>query len=192
MEKRFGPIAFDLAAHSGNKKHERYFAPAEFVEVVEERPVFPPGDPRTVREVKRSSGRKAKVVWELHTPNVDPEAVALDALSQPWGMRGLLWLNPEFGEIAPWAAKCETEAATRHAEITMLVPAAVGSNWYRDHVAPHSDAYLLNGRICFDGKNLFPKDCALIHYNPRNREGTVSIWEWRKDIVRARFRRDVG
>lgn len=29
VERKFGPIQFDLAAHAGNAKHARYFAPTE-------------------------------------------------------------------------------------------------------------------------------------------------------------------
>jgi len=160
VEQRFGPIGFDLAAHAGNKKHPRYFAPREFVVT--------------------TGSKKTGDLVVTRTPNVDPEAVALDALTQPWrDLRadGLLWLNPEFSDITPWAQKCAAEQSN----ITMLVPAAVGSNWYRDHVAPFADVYLLNGRLCFDGANLFPKDCLLAHYH--GGPPSLRIWEWRKNRI---------
>lgn len=135
VERRFGSITFDLAAHSENTKAANWYGPG---------------------------------------------GEQLDSFAADWQLPGLLWLNPPFSGIAPWAAKCAREAAVV-ATIAMLVPASVGSNWFRDHVAPHADVYLLNGRISFDGKNLFPKDCLLAHYH--GARPTMRIWSWRADEV---------
>lgn len=135
VEARFGPIAFDLAAHADNAKARRWFGPG--------------GD-------------------------------AEDALAEPWHDLitfgdGLLWLNPPFADIAPWAAKCAREA-NAGANILLLVPAAVGSNWFRDHVFNRAAVYLLNGRLSFDGKAPYPKDCLLAHYGETPH---VCVWDWR-------------
>jgi len=140
VERRFGPIVFDLAAHAGNRKSPYYYA-----------------------------------------PEPDPAAVAVDALAQQWHNAvpcgTLAWLNPPFSDIAPWARKCAVESSLG-ARIALLVPAAVGANWFRDHVAAHAAIYLLNGRLSFDGKNVYPKDCLLAVYGETP---GACIWDWRHD-----------
>lgn len=129
VERRFGPISFDLAAEAHNAKAPQYFC---------------------LRD---------------------------NALVQPWHpIGGLLWLNPPFKDITPWAAKCREEAA-QGARIAFLVPAAVGSNWFRDYVHERARVYFLNGRISFDGKNGYPKDCLLALFSERP---GFEIWSWRK------------
>ena len=198
---RFGPISFDLAAHAGNKKHERYFAPPEFHFVL-------PADDLTwdhvvmdaarmmagynnIDEVNagifeaEEKGDKVHVTVE----NGDPNAVALDSLKQDWHkLEGLLWLNCEFKDISPWAEKCGEEAA-QGAHVLLLTPAQVGANWYRDHIAGLADVFFLNGRLSFDGKNPFPKDCMLSYYYPEA-SGTQYVWDWKSNKVLHRWKYD--
>ena len=95
---------------------------------------------------------------------------------QPWhAIGGLLWLNPPFGKITPWAAKCHAEAA-KGARIALLVPASIGSNWYRDNIHDRHRVLFLNGRIVFDGKNGFPKDCMLVIFGD---EPGFDVWTWK-------------
>lgn len=96
-----------------------------------------------------------------------------DALAQDWDALARsfyacttdhlhLFLNPPFGNIAPWARKC---AESRNARpLSFLIPAAVGSNWYREFVHERAKVYILNGRLSFDGKSPYPKDCLLARY----------------------------
>lgn len=100
-----------------------------------------------------------------------------DSLSVAWHLlsKDLLWLNPPFGNIAPWARKCAIQA-NYGARIAFLVPASVGANWYRDHVHGKARVYFLNGRICFDGKNGFPKDCLLALYGE---PAGYEVWTWK-------------
>lgn len=128
VERRFGPIDFDLAASAENAKAARYFTEEQ------------------------------------------------DALVQSWGGLGThMWLNPPFAGIAPWAEKC-AGTILWGAHLSFLVPAAVGSNWFRDFVDGRARVYFLNGRLCFDGKSPYPKDCILVRYNdPPGYE----VWTWR-------------
>lgn len=72
------------------------------------------------------------------------------------------WLNPPYKKIRPWVKK----AVESDARILVLVPASVGSNWWRDHVHDQCLVHFLNGRITFVGhKAPFPKDLALLEYN---------------------------
>ena len=119
--------------------------------------------------------------------------VATDALSVPrwelslrqnacpvtriaWG-----WLNPPFRRIAPWAMRC---AQTREAggRIALLVPAAVGSNWFKNYVHGHALVLALNGRIHFDPERPtwgFPKDCILALYSPELLP-RFEVWSWKR------------
>lgn len=97
-----------------------------------------------------------------------------------WG-----WLNPEFEKIAPWAARC---AAVRELgrNIAFLVPASVGANWFRDHVAGHAHVKFLNGRLAFipnKPEALYPKDCILALFSPRWQAAYV-VWEWRTEVAK--------
>jgi phage N-6-adenine-methyltransferase len=132
VEKRFGPILFDLAASASNC-------------------VFP--------------------------DFYDEKA---DALRQPWHSRphtgGWLWLNPPFGDIPRFAAKCVDEMKLG-ARILMLTPASVGSNWMHDIVAPHAHIIELGSRMKFVGAaDGYPKDLALsvFHCGLTGR----SWWKW--------------
>lgn len=93
---------------------------------------------------------------------------------------GLLWLNPPYGNITPWAAKCaETAADPRFLwrTLLLLVPASVDSNWYIEHV--HSRAYVmpLSPRIKFVGHpQPYPRPLMLCTFG-----GFVGFapWRWR-------------
>ncbi len=102
-----------------------------------------------------------------------------DSLVQQWHkIPGLLWLNPEFDDIAPWARKCHFEAS-RGARILFLTPASVGSNWFAEHVFKKSLVLALNGRIKFEGmKDPYPKDLILSCYGFTP---DFNIWRWNPD-----------
>jgi hypothetical protein len=106
------------------------------------------------------------------------------------------WLNPPYDDIAPWAEKCVEESLCG-AHIAFLVPASVGSNWWRDFVHDKADVRFLNGRIQFldkFGKPIgtidkktkkfkatpYPKDLALILYG---NEPGYEPWTWRELIT---------
>ena len=67
------------------------------------------------------------------------------------------------------------------------MPAAVGSNWYLEHVFRHSTTYLLNGRISFDGVAGFPKDLLLAHFTGLAPE-PPRVWNWRIDATYSPWR----
>jgi DNA (cytosine-5)-methyltransferase 1 len=90
---------------------------------------------------------------------------------------GILWLNPPFSNIAPWAKKCANESA-QGAKIIMLAPASVGANWFVEHVHQKAMVLALQGRITFEGAtDPYPKDCILSCYG----FGVVGfdVWKWR-------------
>lgn len=143
VERRFGPLAFDLAASAENKKAPQFFD------------------------------------------------AAADALAQDWSPAALnvadwtrrwCWLNPPFANIEPWARKC-AEAKDEGQHILFLVPAAVGSNWWARWVNGEAAVLFLNGRLSFDGKNPYPKDCALCVYSQQSVPG-YSVWDWRSELMR--------
>jgi phage N-6-adenine-methyltransferase len=108
-----------------------------------------------------------------------------DSLSQPrwdgmlsygdWG-----WLNPPFTRIGPWAQKC-VETKRRGGQMAFLVPAAVGSNWFRDYVDGHARVLFLNGRLTFAGETTcYPKDCILALYS-HAMQPDYEVWKWRSE-----------
>lgn len=102
-----------------------------------------------------------------------------NALSQDWDkFRGNLWLNPPFYNITPWAKKCSEYQGD--GQILFLVPASVGSNWFRDFVFQKSKIYFLNDRLKFKGcKDSYPKDCLLAVFGSLERQ--IEIWKWKKN-----------
>ncbi len=102
-----------------------------------------------------------------------------DSLLQPWHLLdGLLFLNPEFGNITPWVKKC-WEESNLGAKILFLTPASIGSNWFRDYVNGSAQVLALNGRITFEGaSDPYPKDCILSCFGfPVG----FDVWTWTND-----------
>lgn len=84
----------------------------------------------------------------------DPEAIALDGLSQPWGRDEVIWCNPPFSDIEPWVAKAHSCEAT----VVMLLPAnRMEQPWWQKYIEPFRDGRALSlpetrflpGRRCF-------------------------------------------
>ena len=106
-----------------------------------------------------------------------------DSLVQNWNQwrsirGGWAWLNPPFGDIEPWVAKAANEAENG-AQIVMLVPASVGSNWWSAYVEHYSYQIFLNPRLTFVGETTpYPKDCALLIYTPLALTGN-ECWRWK-------------
>lgn len=100
-----------------------------------------------------------------------------NSLVQDWHKTpGNLWLNPPFGSITPWAEKCWLESQ-KGAKILLLVPASIGTNWFRDFVYGKSEVLALNGRVKFLGPDMpaFPKELILCRYG----FGTgFDVWTW--------------
>lgn len=132
----------------GGSKQD-YSTPADFITAVSHRFGCPAFDLAASVDNKKAPG------WFSKQDN---------SLIQEWHkIGGLLWLNPPFNNISPWAKKCDDESRLG-ARILLLTPASVGSNWFCNHVHRKALVLGLNGRICFDGKNGFPKDCILSCY----------------------------
>jgi len=102
---------------------------------------------------------------------------------------GWNWLNMPFRKIEPWVEKAhQTESVGNHA---VLVPASVGSAWWRKWVHRKATVLFLEGRLTFVGEiDPYPKDCALLLYpfgKGLTRFGSTvhhyNVWDWRKKEV---------
>ncbi len=94
---------------------------------------------------------------------------------------GILWLNPPFDNIAPWAKKC-AEESRKGAKILFLTPASVGANWFSSHVHRLSFVLGLNGRLAFDPANPtwgYPKDCILSCFGLAGGVTGFDTWAWK-------------
>jgi hypothetical protein len=109
-------------------------------------------------------------------------SLALDSLTADWHFNEWCWLNPPFSNIAPWARKCSEYATSTY--IAFLVPASVGSNWYRDYVEPFAAVRALTGRPSFDGVGPYPKDLILALYGPGFLP-SFKTWNWKGEIRHA-------
>lgn len=86
-----------------------------------------------------------------------------NSLAQDWNnLSGDLWLNPPFANIKDWCAKCSTYV---NGTICLLVPASLGSKWFRDYCMGRP-VYILDSRITFDGHtDPYPKDLMVVMFN---------------------------
>lgn len=133
VEKRFGPLAWDLAATADNAVAPNYITPEE------------------------------------------------DSLSKNWGqLVGTLWCNPPFANIEPWVQKAATSRI--RGRVLMLLPAGVGTRWFRRWVVRFADVFILTRRVKFVGqKYVFPKDLLLLDYPTE--WPVVHGWDWKTDLV---------
>lgn len=150
------------------KSKQDYATPACFIKALEAR-----FGPLTLDLAASETNRKAPL-WlgldkGLNSLEIDWKGAAGD---------GLCFLNPPFSHIEPWAKKCYIEGE-RGCKIFFLVPASVGSNWWRDWVHNKAYAHILNGRITFEGcSDPYIKDLALIQYGYGI--SGYGIWSWMK------------
>lgn len=104
---------------------------------------------------------------------------AFDAPSWKFG-NGWNWCNPPYSDIRPWVERAEYESHLG-AATAMLIPASVGSNWWRDFVHNRARVLLLNGRLAFMPDKptwLYPKDCCLLLFGSRVIDGMYDVWTW--------------
>lgn len=161
------------ASHNRHASKQDYQTPPEFIAAVESR--F-----GAIRWDLAADATNAKADRYYAAPDdkfVLPER--RDALAQDWARdcgSQLCWLNPEFGNITPFAEKCAFEVQ-RGCRILMLTPASVGSDWFHRHVVPYAHVIELSPRMSFDGKHPFPKDLILSVYM----HGLTgrSYWRWK-------------
>lgn len=107
---------------------------------------------------------------------IDQDEDALEADDWKFGS-GWNWLNPPYADIGPWVKKAHYEWFVREVQTAVLIPASVGSNWWRDFVHEKCCVQLLNGRIKFVGaKDWYPKDCALLLYG---HDPGYDVWTWK-------------
>lgn len=147
VERRFGRIHWDLAAHRGNETTGRGC-------------FYGPGSPHG------GSEDSLQIPWTQYGPRL------------PSGDAALQWLNPPYAHIEPWVAKASAEADIG-ARIAVLVPAAVGSNWFRRHVHHRAAVLALSPRLTFVGcRDTYPKDLMLCLYGLGFAPG-FDVWRWR-------------
>lgn len=153
------------AALNRGGSRQDYGTPREFIEAVE--------------------NRFGRLAWDLAATKRNAKAPRYinsrqDSLSVNWSrLKGNQWLNPPFGNIEPWAAKCAFESR-RGASILFLVPASVGSLWFRDHVLETAFCEGLSPRLVFEGETTgYPKDLMLCRFGPMVGPG-FGFWRWKE------------
>jgi hypothetical protein len=122
----------------------------------------------------------------------------VDSLTVPWAEHfgdRIMWLNPPFADIEPWALKCKLEGAKLRGpgRIILLTPAAIGSNWFAQHVHGNALVLGLSPRITYVGSSQpYPKDCMLsifgapIGFEPWRYGSPAKVRKPRKSSASAR------
>lgn len=99
---------------------------------------------------------------------------------------GLLWLNPPFADIEPWAAKCSSATLCGNGFIAMLTPASIGSQWFATYVHRRAMVFGLSPRMTFDGTppnprtgklDPYPKDLMLSVFG--HGMNGFDVWRWK-------------
>lgn len=114
-----------------------------------------------------------------------PSHLSGDSLREDWSeICGPAWLNPPYGDIAPWVRKAAetTQYPMRphgsRPKILVLVPASIGSEWFAAHVHDRALVLALRPRITFVGHaHPYPKDLMLLVYGERP---GFELWKWKE------------
>jgi phage N-6-adenine-methyltransferase len=107
---------------------------------------------------------------------ITPEQDSLKAKWRDYSDQ-IMWLNPPFGDIPPWAAKCARTKLRRGGRILLLVPAGVGTNWFAESIFEKALVLFLRSRVKFVGhKQGFPKDLMLCVYGEKP---GIELWDWK-------------
>lgn len=146
--------------------------------------------------IEAVEARWGKLAFDLAASEQNTKAPAFfdkeaDSLKQDWTkLRGNLWLNPEFGDIAPYAAKCqESRGFPHHApssgtdwrRIFLLTPAGVSTNWFFESIYGNARVIAIQ-RLRFVGHETdYPKDLILSVFGD---EPGFEVWRW-KDYGKA-------
>lgn len=149
-------------AQKPGRSKQDYQTPMEFIRAVE--------------------GRFGPLAWDLAATAENARSFHFvgpddDTLGTAWHELApgeWLWLNPPFGDIESFARKAALESSMG-ARILMLVPASVGTEWFRQHALGKAMVLALNPRMSFDGKCPYPKDLMLLVYS----HGIHGFDQWR-------------
>lgn len=156
--------------HNKGRSKQDYCTPPEFLEAVLRRKRIPLFD----MDLAASHANAISCAESYYTKEQD-------ALAQPWYRgSGWNWCNPPYTHIEPWVRRAYQQSCLDDgAKTLMLLPAGVGSNWFRDWVHEKAKVIFLNGRITFVGAtDAYPKDCILLEYQPGCWCNDYSVWSW--------------
>lgn len=144
------------------KSKQDYETPQEFIDAVEAR--FGPIVCDLAATRDKAKGKAGNYIG----PNHAEDGLGTLSPAFQWAQmhfNGVLWLNPEFGDIEPYAEKCWAQSVQRQGLITMLVPGSIGANWYKRWVLGKAFTLGLSPRIQFVGAEQgYPKDLMLCVY----------------------------
>jgi phage N-6-adenine-methyltransferase len=161
------------------KSKQDYRTPPEFIDAVAKRfgrPTF---------DLAATSGEQIPGVDHYFTPEQDSLAQSWAHLQTPGQddpSARVAFLNPPFANIAPWAQKLTDECRWLKRWTLMLVPASVGSDWYRKHIHGKAMVLGLSPRLTFvAAPDPYPKDLALICAGFG--VSGFQTWRWNEAII---------
>lgn len=109
-----------------------------------------------------------------------------DSLKVPWVWHGNAWLNPPYCHIDPWVQKCACTRLNQKSNLIVLLPASIGSVWFRRWVFRKA-AILSIGRLAFSrGKYQSMRDLMLCIYSHNDCLGLQTsfyLWDWKGDLI---------
>jgi phage N-6-adenine-methyltransferase len=155
---------------------QTYRTPLDFLEAVAERFGVPTFD------LAATDGEQIETATGHFTPEQD-------SLAQDWAKldgsdHRVVWLNPPFRTITPWAEKLVRECADLDRVTLFFVPASVGSVWFSDHLFRRSLVLAVSPRVAFRGEETpIGKDMILVAVG-RGVVPDFDVWRWKARKVR--------
>jgi hypothetical protein len=158
--------------YNRHKSRQDFETPAELLDAVARR--F-----GSIRIDLAATAANAKAPWWLGPGSeMAEDALAPDVDWNRYFSDGVAWLNPEFGDIEPWAAKCAATTLIGNQRIALLTPASIGSNWFARHVLGCARVFGLSPRLTFVGATSpYPKDCMLSVWGDGRAD--FDVWRWK-------------
>ena len=101
-----------------------------------------------------------------------------DGLTQSWGFRGSVFVNPPYGKnIIEWVKKAFDESVKRNINVVMLLPARTDTRFFHDYIynKPNVEVRFIRGRLKFitsvqDVPNTAPYPSMVVVFNKKSTE----------------------
>lgn len=168
-----------MPAQRPGKSKQDYGTPWDFIKAVEDR------YERTIFYDLAASHHNAKSINYITSEQ--------DSIKQDWNLfDGLLWLNPEFGDMAAWSSKCAITETSPDRMILMLCPASIATEWFSKYVFGYAKVIGIRPRLTFDGvepnpktgkADPYPKDLMLCEYSGgssiEGHKTELDLWRWK-------------
>lgn len=123
----------------GKGSKQDYQTPHEFIKAVEKK------FGRIVLDLAASADNaQTERYYSIDQDSLQQDWLKLLGLLKSFKEYSVFWLNPPYADITPWVKKCadlDEHLVSGKPRLVVLLPASVGSNWFRKYVYGVADVY---------------------------------------------------